>query len=164
MTSFNSAAARRQGSAAAASTCRMASGTRRSSSSRPAPDGCPLLDAALRPSASAPAAAAAEPSKATPASWVVYVLVAATACSGVSHRLNTCSAVRPSGEPGSLVKATVGRPCCRPSSTTWTTSGDWPDWEMPTTSAPVIRGGVPYKVCSEGAAGATGRPASAPQT
>ena len=38
--------------------------------------------------------------------------------------------------------ATVKAPCLRPSRTTSTTSGDWPDWLIPTTSAPSRDGGA----------------------
>ena len=52
------------------------------------------------------------------------------------------SAAAVSGDPATFVTASVGQPCRRPSSTTAMRSGDSPDCEMPTTSAPVITGGV----------------------
>ncbi len=67
-------------------------------------------------------------------SSVVYVLVAATASSGPAPRSIDVSAAVANGEVGSLVMASVGAPWRRPASITATTSGDAPDWLIPTTS------------------------------
>ena len=70
----------------------------------------------------------------------MYVFVAATDSSPASSG-STASTAAPSGEAGRFVSATVGRPWARASSITAFTSGDSPDCEMPTTSAPSSRGG-----------------------
>jgi hypothetical protein len=68
-----------------------------------------------------------------------------------------CSAATASAEPGVLVIAMVGAPCRRAASITPTTSGDAPDWLIPTTSERPNRGARPYSDTSDGAASATGR-------
>ena len=96
--------------------------------------------------------AGASESIATTASWQVYVLVAATARSSPAYRASTSSAAEAIGESGSLVMASVGRRRLRASSSTPTRSGDWPDREIPTTSAPSRDGGWSYPPNSDGAA------------
>ena len=54
----------------------------------------------------------------------------------------TCSALRAMGLVGSLTMAKVVQPWRRPSSMTLRISGDWPDWEMPMTSASRRSGGI----------------------
>ena len=73
----------------------------------------------------------------------MYVFVAATACSGPAASATTCSAASASGLVGSFVIERVGTPWRRAASTTPTTSGERPDWLMPTTSARVNRGTTP---------------------
>jgi hypothetical protein len=95
-------------------------------------------------------------------SSAVYVFVAATDSSAPARRSSGCWAAVARGEAGSLVIAAVSAPWRRASSITATMSGDWPDWLMPITSAPATRGGVAYRLKSEGAASATGSRARAP--
>ena len=72
---------------------------------------------------------------ATASSDAVYVLVAAIERSGPAERSIVQSAAAPSGDAGSLVRATVGAPCRRAASTTARMSGDSPDWLIASTSA-----------------------------
>jgi hypothetical protein len=67
-------------------------------------------------------------------SSAVYVFVAATARSSPARRSMQASATRASGESGVLVMAIVGAPMRRAASTTATTSGDAPDWLIPSTA------------------------------
>ena len=67
-----------------------------------------------------------------------------------------------SGDAGSFVIASVRAPRRLATAITTTTSGDWPDWLMPMTSARPIRGGRPYRLNSDGVASPTGSRATDP--
>ena len=69
-----------------------------------------------------------------------------------------------SGEDGSLVIARVGAPWRRPASMTPTTSGDAPDWLIPTTSARSSRGSAPYNEMTDGVPSPTDSPCRTPST
>src|SRR5262249_56074159 len=92
-----------------------------------------------------------------------YVFVAATARSSPAWSGSTQSAASASGERGSLVMASVGRPWRFASSSTATTSGDAPDCEMPITAAASRFGGASYTVYREGVANATVSPFAVPK-
>ena len=79
---------------------------------------------------------------ATAPSELRYVLVAATARSSPAWRQSVHSAARASGDDGSFVIASVGRPWRRASVRTATTSGEAPDCEIAIASAPSSRGAV----------------------
>ncbi len=81
----------------------------------------------------------------------MYVFVAATASSGPAPRSMVVSAASASADSGSFVMASVGAPCRRPASMTATTSGEAPDWLMPTTSDRSSRGSAPYSEITDGA-------------
>src|SRR5512133_749410 len=95
-------------------------------------------------------------------SSAVYVFVAATAFSDPASTSRYKSAACARGESVSLVMARVRQPWRLPSASTLTMSGDWPDWEIPTTNAFFKRGGWLYIENREGAASARGSWLKAP--
>ena len=60
--------------------------------------------------------------------------------------------------------ARVGAPCDRPASMTATTSGEAPDWLMPTTSDRSSRGWAPYNEMTDGVPSPTDSACRTPST